>query len=112
MHTHTHRHLLHCLGLSLTLCHWSQRLHFGLSGLCVGSLSLELTPWCHPLTPGTSQSVYQCLQKTRKPFTTLRISLVIFYIFLMIDKSHGKTKTNNELMIVCVLSVYLNPDIS
>ncbi len=69
--THTYTHVLHCLGLSLTLCRSSRPLRFGLSGLCEESLSLEPTPWFHPLIPATSLSAYRCLQETRKQITSL-----------------------------------------
>lgn len=110
--TYTHKkHVLHCLGLSWTLCHWSRRLHFGLCGLCVGSLSLELKPLCRPLTPGTSQSVYQCLQKKK---TNMNLSKPILKgdvwrystFFLLSTNSNEKTKAKNELIllvsIVCI----------
>ena len=87
-HTHIHTHLLHCLCLSSTRCHWSRRLHFGLWGLCVGSLSLELTPWCRPLIPGTSPLVYQCLQETRKSIITHSTSPMLFCVFNIVNTSH------------------------
>lgn len=92
--THTHTHLLHCLGLSLTPCHWSRQQRFGLSGLYVGSLSLELTPWCHPRTPETFQSVYRCLQEINHI-----LSVVIFYTFFIVNKS----KTENDFVQVKTL---------